>query len=140
MDVWNESRRIWTKGGSMNRELEMILYKDFPKLYAGRKLDIRENLMPFGFQCEDGWFQLIYNLSYHVSKMDPDCVASEVKEKYALLSFYVNGTTEEVFDVIMKHEVMSGRICETCGELGKVYCDNGWYRTMCAKCHKERFG
>lgn len=68
----------------MNVKNTKKLYNDFPKLYKGHKKSIRESLMPFGFMCEDGWFDLIYNLSKEITKLDPkgEVEAVEVKEKF----------------------------------------------------------
>ena len=125
----------------MNRELEKILYRDFPNLYRGRKMSIMENLMPFGFECNDGWFQLIYDLSYHITKISPEAIATQVKEKLAGLRFYVDDdsdASDEVYDLTEDYERLSVKICERCGEPGKVYEDDHWYRTMCPSC-RERF-
>lgn len=52
----------------MRLELENKLCKDFPLLYRGRKKSLQESLMGFGFECEDGWYELLYDLS---SKLEP---------------------------------------------------------------------
>lgn len=57
-------------------------------------------------------------------------VASQVKEKFGGLRFYVNGATEKHWNYISFAESMSYRICEVCGSPGKVH-TNGWHRTLC---------
>jgi len=44
-------------------ELTERLYKEFPLLYADKTASIKESLMAFGFECQDGWFDIIYELS-----------------------------------------------------------------------------
>lgn len=57
-------------------------------------------------------------------------VASQVKEKFGGLRFYVNGATDKHWNYITFAESMSYRICEECGSPGKPYYD-GWHRTLC---------
>lgn len=50
----------------MRKDLDERLVKEFPLLYRDRNLGKRnhkDSLMPYGFSCGDGWFQLIYDLS-----------------------------------------------------------------------------
>ena len=44
------------------------LFESFPLLYRGRFKSISENLMPFGFECNNGWFKIIWNLSKNIAK------------------------------------------------------------------------
>lgn len=57
-------------------------------------------------------------------------IASQIKEKFGTLRFYVNGATSEHWNYISFAESMSGSICEDCGAPGKTY-TNGWHRTLC---------
>jgi len=57
-------------------------------------------------------------------------VASQVKEKFGGLRFYVNGATEKHWNYITFAESMSYHTCEECGAPGKRYTD-GWHRTLC---------
>ena len=43
----------------MNTENTKKLIEAFPALYRGYKKSPRESLMCFGFECGDGWFDLI---------------------------------------------------------------------------------
>lgn len=57
-------------------------------------------------------------------------VASQVKEKFGGLRFYVNGATDKHYQYISFAESMSYRTCEECGAPGKTY-TNGWHTTLC---------
>jgi hypothetical protein len=57
-------------------------------------------------------------------------VASQVKEKFGGLRFYVNGATEEHWHYISFAESMSYHTCEDCGAPGKRYTD-GWHKVLC---------
>jgi len=122
----------------MNKENTLKLFNDFPELYKGRYKSIQESLMPFGFECGDGWFNLIYELSDKLSKLDPECEAVQVKEKYGGLRFYTNGNSEEGYKLIDEYEDKSYRTCEDCGDTKTAKPrDDGWIRTQCNKCYKE---
>ena len=57
-------------------------------------------------------------------------VASQVKEKFGGLRFYVQAATKEHYNYISFAESMSYRTCESCGNPGKTY-TNGWHTTLC---------
>jgi hypothetical protein len=57
-------------------------------------------------------------------------VASQVKEKFGGLRFYVQAATKEHYNYISFAESMSYRTCESCGADGKTYTD-GWHTTLC---------
>lgn len=119
----------------MNKKNTEKLYKDFPKLYAGRKKSLKESLMAFGFGCADGWFGLIYKLSQKIATLDPkgEVQAVQVKEKFAGLRFYINWGNREVFDLIDEAEKKSLETCEECGKPGKPRNDIGWWQTLCER-------
>ena len=47
----------------MNEKHAMRLNSNFPVLYRDKDRSKLESAMYWGFQCGDGWFQLIYDLS-----------------------------------------------------------------------------
>lgn len=53
----------------MNSENTAKLWETFPLLYSGRQLSTRESLIPFGFSCGDGWFDLIWELSEKLERL-----------------------------------------------------------------------
>ena len=72
-----------------------------PIIYRHKDLGPKQNLMCFGFECGDGWFQLIYDLSASIEdialQLKNDGFPEErlpavfqVKEKFGGLRFYVN--------------------------------------------------
>ena len=117
----------------------MKLFKDFPALYRGKDKSVRESLMPFGFECEDGWFELVYELSKKITELDPEgkVEASQVKEKFGGLRFYINGAPREIHDLIAKYEKRSYQTCEICGAKGERRPDLSWVRALCDK-HYQR--
>lgn len=148
----------------MSPEKEKILFDTFPKIFpSGRDVDPRENLMYFGFECDDGWFDILYNLCDHIQThvdiyfmgnaeglwKPIQIIAIQVKEKYGSLRFYTNGPClindkdpdkfmpDDQVDGIISHACfLSARTCEVCGNKGRIR-GYGWVKCLCEKCAKE---
>jgi len=93
--------------------------------------------MCFGFECGDGWFQLIYDLSADIMKIAdksgiavPEAV--QIKENFGGLRFYLNGSNEPFSESIGQAEELSLKTCEVCGQAGRRR-PNDWVRTLCDK-------
>jgi len=132
----------------MKKELQEKLYTDFPKLYVQGNLDPSQSAMHWGFQCDDGWYDLIYNLSDCVQryidynqKYNPDIQQVEVtcvKEKFGGLCWYVINSNEYIRGIILFANHMSLKTCEKCGSQGKLRIkDKCLYKTVCDKCAQE---
>lgn len=123
----------------MKKELEDKLFSDFPDIFpGGRAVDPRESLVCFGFDCGDGWFDIIYELCRAIQKDCDDSgkyqvVALQVKEKFGLLRFYVDSGSDETYRLIEAAEEKSVETCEICGKPGKLDQVNGWWQTTCEK-------
>jgi len=54
----------------MKRELDEYLCKVYPKMMVNRNKDMQETCMCWGFECGDGWFnildQLMGNIQHHI--------------------------------------------------------------------------
>lgn len=132
----------------MNEENENKLFKKHPKLFPnGRKVNPRESCMCFGFECGNGWFDLIDNLSTEIEKIceknnvEPPQIV-QVKEKFGGLRYYSGGinrkVSKEVFDLIIKAEELSFKICERCGSVNNVTQNSkGWRKSLCEKCRQQ---
>ncbi len=129
-------KRDWLDVNCKNTK---ILFRDFPNLYEGKGKPVTESLMPFGFACEDGWFDLIYELSKKITVLDPEgkVEAAQVKEKFGGLRFYINSAPKEVHALIQEYEDKSYSTCEVCSAEGKCRDDLGWVRTLCNKHYKK---
>lgn len=62
--------------------------------------------------------------------------ASQVKEKFGTLRFYLTCGTDEMYDAIRVAEEESARTCEECGMPGEQR-GGGWILTLCDRCHNE---
>ena len=118
----------------MNEENTEKLVKAYPNLYNNRSY--------FSFECGDGWFDLIDRLSEKLEGLiiqanntghpflELPIYASQVKEKYGYLSFYMSTATDQMHEIIEDASKESSKICEVCGKTGKL--NNGpWYQTLC---------
>jgi hypothetical protein len=206
----------------MKKELDVKLVKDFPNLYADRNASIMNSCMGFGFECDDGWYQIIYDLSEklekeivqfgkqhpevykrcyrcsckrenhqyqgnrclsihkiqtkwyvnnyskkfrlrfplklqqfvnkvlglffyelrscHCDRFDPSLPrASQVKEKYGTLRFYMSGGTDKIYEFIDEAERKSAQTCEVCGAHGDLRV-GGWLKTLCDEHATEEDG
>lgn len=120
----------------MNKEITQKIFEDFPDLYRERS-DPRSPLR-FGFACMDGWKNLIYELSEKLSKLDPECVVLQVKEKFGGLRFYAFSETDGVQSLINEYESKSYKTCERCGITEGVKKRGGnWLHTFCDNCDIE---
>ena len=97
--------------------------------------------MSFGFECGDGWFNLIYELSKKIESRndkieDPNdyFIALQVKEKYGSLRFYLNTFDKEVDRWLGEAEIESESTCENCGSTEDLTTTCGWIKTLCTKC------
>jgi len=125
----------------MTPALEKKLYNRFKFFHPNGS--IRDTLMVFGFDCEDGWFKIIWDLSEkineHLKKLPEQKYPFEVvqvKEKFASLRYYTNWDTDEISDMIREAEILSQKTCEICGKIGEVRDNGGWLRTLCNDCNK----
>lgn len=126
----------------MKEELQKKLVDSFPLLYKQTGLS-RSPFYLFGFETDDGWFDLLWNLSdklEDILKVIPeedreDIVVFQVKEKFGGLRFYMSCETTKMSQIISMFESLSFEVCEICGSPGKAQNNNGWISTRCEE-HK----
>lgn len=126
----------------MNEELSQKLLEDFPRLYRDR----HDSSMQHGFECGDGWFVLIYQLSldieavareYGLSPNSPEWPkCRQVKEKLGSLRFVVfaneqhRAMHDRISELILTALNQSVKICEFCGKPGELVTRHG-ISTLC---------
>lgn len=128
----------------MSPELDKALCEKYPEIFANRHKDMRETAMCWGFECGDGWYDLIDNLcsqiqhhlKYNAEPETPQFVCDQVKEKFGTLRFYGFGGDDKIHNFIWFAENFSGKICETCGKPGKIRGNHSIY-TACDDHVKE---
>jgi len=126
---------------TMNEILSNKLLDDFPALFRNR----HESSMQRGFECDDGWFDLIYKLAQdieavaHQSGLSPDSpewpLCRQVKQKIGSLRFVVFSVdghlnvNERIRELRMIALNRSLKICERCGKPGQFVPDQ--MATLC---------
>lgn len=124
----------------MRDELSTILRERYPLIFArdARGTDAWDALPTvfsvWGFECGDGWFNLIdvlcARLQLATTHGAPQIVAAQVKEKFGTLRFSASGADLRQRGMIDLAEMMSSRLCEICGNPGETI-STGWMRTRC---------
>lgn len=125
----------------MSPELEHQLVERYPKLFDGYGAPPDKSLLAFGFECGDGWFDLLDTLCAQLSRLKPSSADGDplpinvlqVKEKYGTLRFYLGNCTDDALALADFAEAMSAKICETCGNKGRT-CGTMWLKTLCDSC------
>lgn len=117
-----------------------VLYRDygFDKITPNKPF----SPMAFGFECGDGWFELLIELSgkiySYLAKKNQlkDFYILQVKEKFGTLRYYTSWEDKVITKYIQDAENKSAKTCETCGAKGKLY-TKGWCVTLCPRHYKE---
>ena len=93
-----------------------------------------------GFECGDGWFDLIFKLCEDIEKLKPENFkAVQIKEKFGGLRFYcVYSGGAGIEDLLSKAEDDSYKTCEYCGSKENVTSEGSWIVTLCDKCRKPK--
>ena len=138
----------------MKQELDELLCTKYPKMMVNRNKDMKETCMCWGFECGDGWFnildQLMSNIQHHIDwnnqnfekgytqyKQVAQVTLDQVKEKFGTLRFYYTGGDDIIDGMVRMAESMSGCTCEECGNIGKSR-GGGWIHTYCEPCEIKR--
>ena len=131
----------------MKQELDKLLCEKYPKMMVNRNKPMQETCMCWGFECGDGWYnildQLMSNIQHHIDwnnknfekgytqyKQVPQVTLDQVKEKFGTLRFYYTGGDDVIDGMVRMAESMSGVTCEQCGSPGTTG-GQGWITTLC---------
>ena len=132
----------------MKANLQNKLFQKYPKIFIQKDLPKQETAMCWGISVGNGWYilvdELCANIQNHVenkNRKNPKeefiCQATQVKEKFGGLRFYVYGGDEYIDGLISMAESMSYRICSECGNLAEENKrERGWIYTLCPNCKK----
>ncbi len=128
----------------MKPEMQEKLIRNFPFIFAETNKTPKESAMAFGIATGEGWYWIINHLCRALQGRtnefgEPQVIASQVKEKFGGLRFYVNGASDEQYSLIHFTESLSFSVCEDCGAMGNVSLRRrGWIRTLCDACEELR--
>jgi hypothetical protein len=131
----------------MKQELDKLLCEKYPKMMVNRNKNMQETCMCWGFECGDGWFnildQLMGNIQHHIDwknrkeEVVAQVTLDQVKEKFGTLRFYYSGGDDAIDGMVRMAESMSGVTCEECSAPAKTH-GPGWIRTICEPCETKR--
>jgi hypothetical protein len=128
----------------LTKELDEKLVAEFPKIFKDRHASVMESAMSWGFECEDGWYDLIHDLcsciqSYIDNNKRPQIVALQVKEKWGSLRFYWRAEQDMdpedhslIHGMVWFAEYISACTCEICGKRGIISERKGRYGCRCS--------
>lgn len=106
----------------MNGKNTKTLWEKYPIMFSGRFLSIQQSLIPFGFECDDGWYKIIDELCETICSLiegtDIKVTADQVKEKFGGLRFYYHTECPPTFTykIIFKIKSLMFTV-----KLGKYY-------------------
>ena len=95
------------------------LYEKFPHLYRERTAPLESSHMPWGFQCEDGWYKIIYEMSKKIDKISPKgehapAISLVTRHEDGTLYVAVSNITPPVADIVTSATEQSRLTCEFC--------------------------
>lgn len=110
----------------MKLEYRNKLIQNFPKIFDS----------DFYFDCDEGWCDLLFDLCTKIQKYCDEgkykqVVATQVKEKFATLRFYIAGGDDFIYRLIDDAEMKSADICEVTGGNGILHRRGYYYKTLC---------
>ena len=95
------------------------LYKKFPHLYRERTAPLESSGMGWGFQCEDGWYKIIYEMSKKIDKISKHgeyaaAITEVSKNEDGTLYVEARNLTPPVADIVTRATEQSRLTCELC--------------------------
>ena len=131
----------------MRDELDALLCEKYPKMMVNRDKSMMGTCMCWGFECGDGWFniidQLMHNIQGHIDwknrdfEIVPQVTLDQVKEKFGALRFYYSGGDDIIAGMVRLAESMSVVTCEVCGSPGK-FLGKSWFYTACDEHNRDK--
>jgi hypothetical protein len=122
----------------MRKDLEKRLVKRFPTWFTVNG-DVRHTPMPFGFQCGDGWYSILWRLCVDLEPLVAELEKEtgdrfevvQVKQKLGTLRFYISHHAHPIDERITEAQKESARTCEACDQPGKQRQTGGWVQAVC---------
>jgi hypothetical protein len=140
-------------GQKMDQQLQNQLFEKYPDLFSNKDKSPMESCMSMGIECGNGWYDLINSICQIVESLNKnikdrnrliagnnetiiDFKFDQIKEKFGGLRAYYSGGNDYIRGLVTMAETMSYKICEVCGNKGKVN-KSGWISTLCDGCRKS---
>jgi hypothetical protein len=127
----------------MTQEPDDLLCHRYPHIFLDRHGDPTETAMYWGFQCGDGWFEIIDDLCAEITRQVnagtmPPLVAAQVKEKSGYLRFFIRDhfnrdANPEAHRLIELAQKRAERTCQYCGSELEPHHTQPW-GSVCLEC------
>ena len=103
----------------MNSQKTKELYERFPHLYRERSAPLETSKMGWGFQCEDGWYKILYHMSRQIQKISKageysPAITEVGRNKDGTLYVEARNLTPPIADIITRATEQSRLTCEWC--------------------------
>lgn len=123
----------------MSPEHTKYLFETYPNLYRLRN-DPRQPIS-YGFECGDGWFDIIDRLSDQLEKTDVrlSSPAVQIKQKFGQLRFYLQNASTADMNRTWEAQLECDRTCEVCGAQPALNTAvRGYWQVNCDECLTKR--
>jgi hypothetical protein len=78
----------------MKEELELNLFRKYPDLCCDYKCDPKDSCFAWGFECGDGWYELIDSTLWSIDKtsksVNLNVKLAQIKSKFGKLTIYLD--------------------------------------------------
>lgn len=130
----------------MNKHLTERIFQHCPLIYRNNPDGSSTLVNRYGFECADGWFEIIFNFSIEaeakVKEMKEEGAEEirlplvlQVKEKLGGLRIYMDKSCETINALIDSAQRKAARTCEICGNPGsRGESETGWLMILCDEC------
>jgi hypothetical protein len=133
----------------MTKENTDYLFEKYPLLFPKEsRSNVMDSLMAFGFECGDGWFNLLNATCASIQDLidtqreeQPieQVEIIQVKQKWGSLRINTISHPDFIDDIIEVAETLSYHTCETCGDTKNVtMLSQGWIEPICQNCLNKR--
>ena len=103
----------------MDSQLTNKLYERFSHLYRERTAPLESSSMAWGFQCESGWYKIIYEMSTKLEKLSTDseydvAITKVSRNEDGTLHVEARNLTPPAADIIAAARERTRLTCEFC--------------------------
>lgn len=104
------------------------LYEEYPKNFKNC-IDI---------SIPPPWESIVEECIDKIILINPDVNILQIKEKYAQLRIYIDGTDEDtVYEILNTAKARCEKTCQFCGEEGEFRTKGRWYIILCEQCNQN---
>lgn len=136
----------------MKEELELKLWAQFPELCRDYKGDPKKTCMSWGFDCGDGWYDLIESTLANIDRLSKsislDVKLAQLKSKFGKLTIYIDiesgpggsqiqQVISQIYNEIEEAQKKSSFISEVSGKPAKQFVINSYVYTVTEEEAKE---